>query len=144
MNLMRDLGYVGFSMASTIFGMAMLIFVFIGYWRIFEKAGKPGWAVIIPIYNVYCAFSIAWGSGWMFLLMLIPFVNIIVGIMTCLKAIGGLWKGISLCSGPYVPSDDICNDPRLGRSRIPWTEKIVCRSLTAQHEYGLCADSISL
>ena len=99
MNLMRDLGYVGFSMASTIFGMAMLIFVFIGYWRIFEKAGKPGWAVIIPIYNVYCAFSIAWGSGWMFLLMLIPFVNIIVGIMTCLKLSEAFGKGFLFALG---------------------------------------------
>ena len=40
--------------------MAYLVFVFvisiisiIGMWKVFEKAGQPGWAAIVPIYNIY-------------------------------------------------------------------------------------------
>ncbi len=99
MLIMNEFNHMFFSMASAIFAMAMWLFIFIGYWRIFEKAGKPGWAVIIPIYNLYCAFSIAWGSGWMFLLLLIPFVNIIVAVMTCLKLSEAFGKGVLFAIG---------------------------------------------
>lgn len=36
-------------------------------WVVFQKAGIAGWKSIIPIYNSYCLFKIAWGNGWVFL-----------------------------------------------------------------------------
>ena len=46
---------------SSIFGAAMLgylavllvvyILVVIAMWKVFTKAGKPGWASLIPVYN---------------------------------------------------------------------------------------------
>lgn len=48
------------------------------HWRIFTKAGKPGWASIIPIYNTIVLLEIIGRPIWWFLLLLIPFVNIIV------------------------------------------------------------------
>ncbi|MDI9469995.1 MAG: DUF5684 domain-containing protein [Bacillota bacterium] len=62
-----------------------LLFSLITYWRIFRKAGEPGWAVLIPIYNAYVLFKITWGKGWYFLLMLIPLVNLVIAIVTLLK-----------------------------------------------------------
>ena len=50
-------------------------------WRVFEKAGQPGWAAIVPIYNVYIMLLVAGKPGWWLLLMLIPFVNLIIEIM---------------------------------------------------------------
>lgn len=50
-------------------------------WRIFTKAGKPGWACIIPIYNVIVLLDIAGKPWWWILLLLIPFVNFIVIIV---------------------------------------------------------------
>ena len=54
-------------------------------WKIFEKAGEPGWAAIIPFYNAYVLFKITWGEGWMFLLMLIPIANFVIYIITMVK-----------------------------------------------------------
>lgn len=50
-------------------------------WKLFVKAGKPGWAVLIPIYNVLVMIEIAKKEWWYILLLLIPFVNFVVNIM---------------------------------------------------------------
>jgi hypothetical protein len=61
--------------------VAVLIFYLAAEWRIFTKAGKPGWAVIIPIYNILVLLQIVGRPWWWILLFLIPFVNIIIGII---------------------------------------------------------------
>ena len=61
------------------------IFCLIALWAIFEKAYEPGWGALIPIYNSYQYFKITWGNGWYFLLLLIPFVNVIIAIITTFK-----------------------------------------------------------
>ncbi len=62
-------------------------------WLLFQKAGEPGWAAIVPIYNAYVYYKITWGSGWYFLLMLIPLANIVIGIMTYIKLAQAFGKG---------------------------------------------------
>jgi len=57
----------------------------VAMWRIFEKAGEPGWAALIPFYSAYVLFKISWGNGWLFLLSLIPIVQIIILIITMFK-----------------------------------------------------------
>ena len=46
-------------------------------WKIFKKAGKPGWASIIPIYNAVVMFQICGMNPWLLLLAIIPFVNFV-------------------------------------------------------------------
>ena len=58
--------------------MAIAVVFIIGYWKVFAKAGQPGWAAIIPIYNAYILTKIAGRPGWWVLLLLIPFVNIVI------------------------------------------------------------------
>ena len=53
-----------------------------GTWKAFEKAGHPGWACIIPIYNTYIMLKIGGKPGWWLLLLLIPVVNVIYAIWT--------------------------------------------------------------
>ena len=69
------------SSGTVIAALAVAIVAIIAQWKIFTKAGKPGWAAIIPFYNMYTLFEVAGMNGWMFLLMLIPIVNIIIMIM---------------------------------------------------------------
>ena len=59
--------------------LAVVLMTVIGLWKMFEKAGQPGWASIIPIYNLYVMIKIAGRSGWFMLLLLIPLINFIVG-----------------------------------------------------------------
>lgn len=74
----------GLATVGTIYMIVLLaiaIISIVANWKIFTKANKPGWAAIIPLYNIYVQFQIAGMNGWMFLLLLVPIVNIIVGIM---------------------------------------------------------------
>lgn len=54
-------------------------------WILFTKAHEYGWASVIPFYNTYVLFKITWGNGLLFLLLLIPVVNIVIGIITMVK-----------------------------------------------------------
>jgi hypothetical protein len=54
----------------------------IGQWKVYEKAGKPGWACIIPIYNLIVMLEIIGKPIWWIFLFLVPCVNIIFAIWT--------------------------------------------------------------
>lgn len=61
----------------------MLIIVaieIIGMWKIFVKAGKPGWAAIIPIYNLIVLLEIVGKPLWWIILLIIPCVSIIFAV----------------------------------------------------------------
>ena len=57
--------------------LAVAIFMIVVTWKLFQKAGKPGWAAIVPFYKDYVMAEISWGNGWFFL---IAFASIIPGI----------------------------------------------------------------
>ncbi|HTM92765.1 MAG TPA: DUF5684 domain-containing protein [Flavisolibacter sp.] len=56
------------------------IFLIAAQWKIYQKADQPGWACIIPIYNMLVLLKIIGKPWWWLLLMLIPFVNIVFAI----------------------------------------------------------------
>lgn len=82
-----------------LFSIALSVFFIATMWIIFVKADEPGWKSIIPIYNTYTFIKIAWGNGWIFLLLLVPIVNIIVGLMTVYKLSLSFGKGIGFTLG---------------------------------------------
>ena len=47
-------------------------------WRVFVKAGKPGWAAVIPFYNTYVLLKIGGHPGWWLILCFIPIINFII------------------------------------------------------------------
>ena len=69
-------------MIGAIIYLAVLILVIAGMWRIFEKAGQPGWGAIIPIYNLYLLTVIAQKPGWWTVMFFIPLAHIVFGGMT--------------------------------------------------------------
>ncbi len=60
--------------------LAIVVLMIASLWKIFVKAGQPGWAAIVPIYNLYIMTQIAGKPGWWTILLLIPYVNIVFGI----------------------------------------------------------------
>lgn len=76
---------VAFGTIMMIFAIVLMIVSVVAMWKIFEKAGKPGWAAVVPIYNLYVLYEISWGNGIYFLLLLIPFVNAFIGVLTIYK-----------------------------------------------------------
>jgi len=92
----------GTTMVMTLFYLIFAVLVIAGLWKTFQKASKPGWGAIIPIYNIYLILKVAGRPGWWILLYLIPIVGLIVHIVVSLdvaKAFGksaafgiiGLW-----------------------------------------------------
>ncbi|PYK09313.1 MAG: signal peptidase I [Verrucomicrobia bacterium] len=78
---------------SVVVGLLIALLLIVAMWKVFTKAGQPGWASIIPIYNLYIWCKIVGRPGWWILLMLIPFVNIIVGIILCIDMARSFGKG---------------------------------------------------
>lgn len=73
----NSLNYGGISSSSATFFFITSIIAFAGLWKMFEKAGKPGWAAIIPIYNIIIILEII-GKPMIWLLwLIIPCVNIV-------------------------------------------------------------------
>ena len=71
--------------ALVYLSLAITVATIVATWRIYDKAGEHGWASLIPIYAQYVLYRITWGNGWLFLLLLVPVVNVIVGIITLVK-----------------------------------------------------------
>ena len=59
-----------------IFGIVVGVLLIASLWMIFKKAGKPGWASIVPIYNIIVLIQVAGLPLWYIILLLIPFANI--------------------------------------------------------------------
>lgn len=84
-NAAMSSGLFGLSLIQFFLFMALAVLVIVGWWKTFEKAGEPGWAAIVPLYNEYTLFKLAWGNGWLFLLLLIPVVNVVIQIIVTIK-----------------------------------------------------------
>ncbi|MGB7749159.1 MAG: DUF5684 domain-containing protein [Verrucomicrobiia bacterium] len=61
--------------------LVILVAIIAGIWRVFTKAGKPGWAAIVPIYNLIVLLEIAGKPLWWIILFFIPLVNLIAAIL---------------------------------------------------------------
>lgn len=83
----------GVSAAYVILSLAISVLTLVAMWKLFVKAGKAGWKCLIPFYNTYCLYDIAWGNGWLFLLMFVPCVNVVVGIMMLFKLAKAFGQG---------------------------------------------------
>lgn len=90
----------------TVFMGAFAVLMIASMWKVFTKAGKPGWASLIPIYNIVVMLEIAAKPIWWIVLLFIPFVNFIAGIMVTIalaeKFSKGAGFGVGLVLLPFV------------------------------------------
>ena len=68
----------GWGAGSIILWLIIAVFYIIVMWRVFVKAGKPGWGCIIPIYNFILLLEMVNRPLWWVILYFIPFVNIVI------------------------------------------------------------------
>jgi uncharacterized membrane protein YhaH (DUF805 family) len=73
--------------------IAVIILLIAAMWKVFTKAGKPGWAAIVPIYNFIVLLEIAGKPVWWIVLFLIPFVNFIILIIVAIAVAKNFGKG---------------------------------------------------
>jgi hypothetical protein len=82
-----------YSGLGLIVALAVLVLVIAGCWKVFTKAGQPGWASIVPIYNVVVLLKIVGRPLWWVILFFIPLVNFVIGIMVCIEVAKSFGKG---------------------------------------------------
>jgi len=89
--------------------VVLAIVVIAAMWKVFIKAGQPGWAILIPIYNAYVMLKIAGKPAWWLILLFIPVVNIVIGIMATIALAarfgksGGFVVGLVLLPFVFYP-----------------------------------------
>jgi hypothetical protein len=83
-----------------IFCLAFVVIIVAAHWKIYSKAGQPGWAAIIPIYNLYVLTKIIGRPWWFLLLMLVPLVNVVIAFLMAIdlsRAFGqSAWFAVGL------------------------------------------------
>ena len=89
-------GAAGGAMGGII-GLAVGLLVIISLWKIFAKAGQPGWAAIIPIYNYIVWCKIVGRPGWWVLLLLLCFP--IFFIILCIDLAKSFGQGVGFALG---------------------------------------------
>lgn len=92
----------GLGIGITIVYLIILVLVIAGMWKTFVKAGKPGWAAIIPIYNLIVLLEIAGRPLWWIILLIIPFVNFIVLILVNIDIARKFGKGVGFAIGMLI------------------------------------------
>ncbi len=89
--------------------LAVLVLTLAGLWRVFVKAGKPGWAAIVPIYNVIVLLEISGKPIWWVVLFFIPLVNLVALVIVWVEVAHRFGRstafgvGASLLAFIFVP-----------------------------------------
>ncbi|MGZ7042198.1 MAG: DUF5684 domain-containing protein, partial [Thermoanaerobaculia bacterium] len=81
------------STGTTVVALVILVVVIAAMWKVFVKAGEPGWAAIVPIYNMIVLLKIAGKPLWWIILLFIPFVNFIIVILVYFALAKNFGKG---------------------------------------------------
>jgi hypothetical protein len=79
--------------------LVLFIVVMAGFWKTFTKAGHPGWATLIPIYNLVVMLQIAGRPIWWLVLMFIPIVNFFVTLVVSIDIAKNFGKGMGFGLG---------------------------------------------
>ena len=68
-----------------ILAIAAFVAMIAGVWKVFVKAGQPGWGCLVPIYNLILLLGMAGKPTWWIVLFLIPVVSLVVAILVSIE-----------------------------------------------------------
>jgi len=92
-----------------IIGVLIAVVMILAMWKIFAKAGQPGWASLVPIYNIIVLLQIVGKPVWWIILLFIPIVNFVISIILALELAkvfgksGGFAAGLILLPVVFYP-----------------------------------------
>jgi hypothetical protein len=87
---------------ESLLSLAFLAVVIAGAWKTFEKAGEPGWAAVIPLYNLWVMVRISDNAWWWFALLFVPLVQLIAVIKVSLDIARKFGQGILFGVGLWL------------------------------------------
>jgi hypothetical protein len=89
----------GMSIGTIIVMLVLCAFFIVCWWKVFTKAGQPGWASIIPFYNIVVMLQIARKPLWWLVMFLIPIVNFVFLILFYVEFAKAFGKGTGFALG---------------------------------------------
>lgn len=89
---------------DSLFSLAAVAYTIFVLYRVFEKAGVPGWKAIVPGYNLWTLCEIVWGRGTKMFFFLIPIYGIIIYFKTCTRLALAFGKPTSFGVGLFFVS----------------------------------------
>jgi hypothetical protein len=111
-------------MVRMVVCLAIAALMIVSRWRVFSKAGLPGWGIFIPFYNRYLMFELGGRSGRNFLWILIPPVFVVLMIINYFKIAMRFWKhwtyglGIRFLKIIFIPILAFDNSKYLGKKSV--------------------------
>src|ERR1700690_3460462 len=94
----------GIGVGAMIFFAVIFILIIASMWKVYTKAGQPGWAAIVPIYNIVVLLQIVRKPLWWIVMFFIPIVNLIFVILVYVELakafgkVGGFAAGLIFLS----------------------------------------------
>jgi hypothetical protein len=86
--------------------VGVLILTRAAIWRVYEKAGVPGWASLIPLYNSLVMLRIVRRPAWWLLLMVVPGLNLIFGTLVWIDLLAAFgqpaWHVALVFLAPFI------------------------------------------
>lgn len=83
--------------------LLFIVFILVAYWKVYEKAGRPGWEAIVPFYNIYILVTqIALLPTSYFFLLFVPFVNFYILIKIFINVAHNFGKNTAFGLGLFV------------------------------------------
>lgn len=79
--------------------LGILVLIIAGAWKMYAKAGQPGWGAIVPIYNIYLLCKIVGRPAWWIILMFVPIVSIVIAIILMVDLAKAFGKGVGFAIG---------------------------------------------
>ncbi len=110
------------SLVIELMSIGILILAAAGTWRVFEKAGEPGWASLIPIYNLIVWLRIAGERWWCILLYMIPVINVVLHLLVARDVAKRFGKSAAFGWGLCFMGIVFC--PILGFGRAEYQKQI--------------------
>ena len=106
-------GVLGFYLFCFLIFLAIafipIIAMLVGMWKVFEKAGHPGWAAIVPYYNMYILNEIAGKDIMWFIFTFVPCLNLVAIVVICMDVAKNFGKdpaygiGLALLGFVFFP-----------------------------------------
>ena len=101
MGVVEGPAFEGGGVGQLLFDVAILTLTVIAAWRVFVKAGQPGWGVLIPFYNLYLICKIARRPGWWIVVLSIPIVNLLFVLFLALDVAKAFSKSVGFGIGMF-------------------------------------------
>jgi len=84
----------GLELIGGLLGLALTVAAVAGYWKALAKAGEPGWAALVPVYNLWVLVR-ASGNSWLwFVACLVPVVNFVAVAKVFVDFAGQFGRGV--------------------------------------------------